>query len=309
MLKSPYQTFSCSTYILDKITSDIQKELAVDPWSWSAGANNQIGLPVIQLFANERFNPPPFAHPLDVVRPAANRGELEQKTVVIDCRPFTKATRFNELVVTNHPEMNLARRRAILHSIWVTSDDYLLRNTMNSLMPIFASWISESLVKRLDMDALSQLKLANIAAWWFWCQCNNKTDLNEGTRNKVYRMVSDATRASFDSVEEDLDGIEYFDDIVTFCNETKERLNKPSIKHLDPGALIQLTTGVWMGVHAREIMAVAVEYPPYLAAVVYSALHERGMRSAQFTKLVQRFVTRPDIKGFKNSIDKLATAE
>ena len=56
-------------------------------------------------------------------------------------------------------------------------------------------------------------------------------------------------------------------------------------------------------------MAVAVEYPPYLAAVVYSALHERGMRSAQFTKLVQRFVTRPDIKGFKNSIDKLATAE
>lgn len=309
MLKSPYQTFSCSGYILDKIVGDVQKELAVDPFSWSQLAGNKIGHPVVQLFSNDRFNPTPFAHPIDVVRPGVNRGEQESKEVVVDCRPFTKTSRFNELTVTNHPEMELARRRGVLHAIWVTSDSYLLRNTLNALMPIFSSWVSESIAKRLDMDAISQLKIANIAAWWFWCQCNEKDDLDGNTRNKVLRLISDATRSSFETVEEDLTGIEYFDDITTFCDEAKERLSNPRVKHLDPGALIQLATGVWMGTHAREIMAVAIEYPPYLAAVVYSALHERGMRSAQFTKLVQRFVTRPDVKGFKHSIDQLSTME
>lgn len=308
MFKSPYQTFSCSGYILDKLTQEIQKELAVDQWGWTQPLDNRIGVEVLQLKANDRFNPASFAHPIDVIRPGA-RGTEEKRLVLIDVRPFTKANRYNEMSVTNSVEMGVAQRRAQLHSIWITSDAYLLRNTVGALMPIFASWISESIAKRLDMDAISQLKVANIAAWWYWCQYNEKEDLNEGTRNKIYRIIADATRSSFDSVEEDLGEIQYFSDITTFCEEAKERLNNPRIKHLDPGALIQLSTGVWVGTHAREIMAVAIEYPPYLAAVVYTALHERGMRSAQFTKLVQRYITRPDIKGFKQSIDQLAQSE
>ena len=66
-----------------------------------------------------------------------------------------------------------------------------------------------------------------------------------------------------------------------------------------------MASGGWMGTWAREIMSVAIEYPPYFATVVYTALHERGMRAALFTKMVQRFATRPELKGFKNSIDSL----
>lgn len=56
-------------------------------------------------------------------------------------------------------------------------------------------------------------------------------------------------------------------------------------------------------------MSVAIEYPPYLIAVVYSAMHERGTRSAMFAKFVQRFTTRPEMKGFKAAIDRLSVTE
>ena len=302
---SPYQTNSCSGYILEKIIQEIQAEIKMDPWASMQSLNNELGNPVRLLFTNSKFNPKPFAHPLDIVE-HHGAGIDERNAVIMDIRPFTKFSPQHGMVVTNYAEHALATRRVILHSIWSTSDAYLLQNVCGSLMCIFSAWISESIVKRLDMDAITQLKIANIAAWWFWCQYNKEEDLNQTNRPKIYKLISEATRAGYDTVEADLDGLEYFDDIEGFCNTVKEATDKPSIKHLDAGALTQLTSGCWMGVHSREIMSVCIEYPPYLAAVVYSALHDRGMRSAQFTKLVQRFVTRPDIKGFKAAIDHLS---
>lgn len=305
MKQSPYQTFSCSGYTLEKIIQELQAEATIDLHSSMQTTNNELGNPVRLLYTNLKFNPKPFAHPLDIVEHTGQRRD-EQKTVVQDIRPFTKSSQQHGVVVTNYAEHALAMRRALLHSIWVTSDSYLLRNVCSPLMCIFASWVSESIAKRLDMDAITQLKIANIAAWWFWCQYNIPEDLTQETRSKIYKLIADSTRSSFDTVESDLEDLEYFDDIEGFCAAVKESTDNPRIKHLDPGALIQLTSGVWMGVHSREIMSVCLEYPPYLASVVYSALHDRGMRSTPFTKLVQRFITRPDIKGFKTSIDYLA---
>lgn len=305
MKQSPYETFSCSGYTLEKIIQEIQAEATIDLHSSMQTADNELGNPVRLLFTNPRFNPKPFAHPLDIIE-YSGKGRDEVKSVVQDVRPFTKLSPTHGVVITNYAEHALAMRRALLHSIWVTSDSYLLRNVCSPLMCIFAAWISESIAKRLDMDAVTQLKIANVAAWWFWCQYNTPEDVTEGNRSKIYKLISESTKSSFDTVESDLSDLEYFDDIESFCSAVKDGTDNPRVKHLDPGALIQLTSGVWMGVHSREIMSVCTEYPPYLASVVYSALHDRGMRSTQFTKLVQRFSTRADIKGFKTSIDFLA---
>lgn len=305
MKLSPYETFSCTGYILEKIIQEVQSEVTIDSWSSMNSIDNQLGNPVRLLFANSKFNPKPFAHPLDIVE-HHGAGRNERKTVVQDVRPFTKASPQSGPVVTNYAEHALAQRRAVLHAIWTTSDAYLLRNVCGSLVCVFSAWVSESIAKRLDMDAISQLKIANIAAWWFWCQYNQPEDITSATRSKIYKLISESTRAGYETVEADLENLEYFDDVEGFCTAVKETSDKAQLKHLDPGALIQLTSGVWMGVNAREIMSVCLEYPPYLAAVVYSALHERGMRNAGFTKLVQRFSTRADIKGFKAAIDHLS---
>ncbi len=304
MKSSPYETFACSSYIIDKLSTEIQNEITIDQYRAFTTVDNNLGSPVLALNSNMHFNPNPFPHPISALL-NKGRGDLEHPCVVIDVRPFTKMSQHHGAQVTKSIDYQLAIRRASLHGIWTTSDQFLLTNSLSSVMQIFASWIAESICKRLDIDSLTQLKIANIAAWWFWCQYNHKESLTDQTRPKIYRAIAEATRSSFETVEEDLDEITYFDDLESFIKEVKDRSDHPSIKHLDPASLIQLASGGWMGTWAREIMSVAIEYPPYFAAVVYTALFERGMRSAGFTKLVQRFLSRPEIKGFKNSLDQL----
>ena len=64
---SPYQTNSCSGYILEKIIQEIQAEIKMDPWASMQSLNNELGNPVRLLFTNSKFNPKPFAHPIDIV--------------------------------------------------------------------------------------------------------------------------------------------------------------------------------------------------------------------------------------------------
>lgn len=304
MKLSPHETFACTGYIIDKLSNEIQTEITIDPFRAFTHLDYNLGNDVYVLNSNLSFNPKPFAHPIDIIRDK-NDGQYKRDVTVMDVRPFTKMSPHHGAMVTKNVDYDIACRRGLLHSIWTTSDRFLLSNCLSSIAQVFASWISESICKRLDVDALTQLKIANIASWWFWCQYNEKEDLTETTRPRIYRLIAEATRSSFDSVEEDLNDIEYFDDIESFIAEVKDRSDNPRLKHLDPASLIQLASGGWMGTWAREIMSVAIEYPPYFATVVYTALHERGMRSALFTKMVQRFATRPELKGFKNAIDSL----
>ena len=303
MKQSPYETFACTGYELNKIINEIQLELVVDRYGSMMDLSNEVGEPCVALVSNLKFNPKPFSHPLDIV---VKNGD---KMVIGDVRPFTKISKLNGFDITKTVEYDLARRRAVLHSIWKTADQYLLQNALSPLTQIYASWISESLSKHLNVDAFTQLKIANIAAWWFWCQCNKEEGLDDYKRSKIYREICEATRSSYETVEEDLNDIAYFDSIETFCEEVKSRTDATRLKHLDPASLIQLASGGWMGTWSREIMSVAIEYPPYLIAVVYSAMHERGTRSAMFSKFVQRFATRPELKGFKTAIDRISSVE
>ena len=301
MKHSPHETFACTGYIIDKLALELGAEISIGHANAFTYLPSEVGNDVYALNSNLNFNPKPFPHPIDMIK----KDHEEREISVIDVRPFTKMSQYHGPQVTKNVDYDIACRRGLLHGIWRSTDRFLLSNSLSAIGQIYASWISEAICKRLDVDALTQLKIANIAAWWFWCQCNEKEDLTENTRPRIYRMIAETTRSSFDSVEEDLDGIEYFDDIEAFILEVKERSDNPRLKHLDPASLIQLASSGWMGTWAREIMSVAIEYPPYFATVVYTALHERGMRSALFTKLVQRYATRPELKGFKNSIDSL----
>lgn len=304
MKSSPYETFTCVGYELEKIVLETQRELTVGSHSSMNSFDNATGNVVFGLFSNITFNPKPFAHPIDIVK-NQGRGDWEEKLVLVDLRPFTKVSKISQYDVTKVVEYDLARRRGVLHSIWSTSDGYLVQNVCGPMMQIYCAWISESISRHLNIDTFTQQKIANIAGWWWWCQSNTKEELTEVHRARIYREIAEATRSSYDTVSADLEGIEYFDDLEVFCNEVKERTGGNRIKHLDPASVVQLSAGSWMGTWAREIMAVSIEYPPYFISVVYTAMHERGTRSAPFSKLVQRFLGRPELKGFKESVERM----
>lgn len=299
MINSPYQTLACSGYDPADIIMAAEKEMILDPYASMIPFENGIGGQVMGLFSNTRFNPVAFAHPIDLkVRDA--------KIYVVDVRPFTKVSKLELFGVTKHTDYELARRRGTLHAIWNSSDVFLIQNSAVSLMPVFSAWISESIARHLSIEGFEQLKIANLAAWWYYCQCNEKVELDSIKKAKLYRLVSEANRCTVEAVEEDLKDIPYFDSLLTFVEVVKEQVGSPRVKHLDSGVLLQLCSGGWMGTWSREIMAACTEYPPYFTAVVYTALHDRGTRSSQFAKFVQRFATRPEMRAFKTSIERLS---
>lgn len=299
MINSPYQTLACSGYDPAEIIMAAEKEMILDPYASMVPFENNIGGQVMGLFSNARFNPVAFAHPIDLkVRDA--------KIHVVDVRPFTKISKLELFGITKHTDYELARRRGTLHAIWNSNDAFLIQNTAVSLMPVFSAWISESIARHLSIEGFEQLKIANLAAWWYYCQCNENAELDSVKKAKLYRLVSEANRCTVEAVEEDLKDVPYFDSVLTFVDVVGEQVGSPRVKHLDSGVLLQLCSGGWIGTWSREIMAACTEYPPYFTAVVYTALHDRGTRSSQFAKFVQRFATRPEMRAFKTSIERLS---
>lgn len=306
MKTSPYQTISCIGYALNDITTNLERLLLQYSPDTLENANTPLGNALYLFNANTESKIKPFAHPIEV--PVDFLGKKET-AVVIDVRSFTTVSRLSQVKISNDTEWRFAKMRGYLHCIWSSTDRFALNNLIPTLMPIYCSWVSESIVKRLDVNPLSQLKIAILGGFYFWCQCNPKESYSDGIKVKLGARIAEATRASYDEVMDLITDLDYMSELSDFTTAVAEKGESLRLEKLDPASLLQMMNGCWYGTNAREIASVAVEYPPYLAAMVYFSIHERGLRSAQFTKLVQRFGTKPEFIAFGRGISNLNAAE
>lgn len=307
MKNSPYETISC-TYQLNDIRNNVERLLISDGGGGSTIERFEapLGEPVYLFNANSGQQIKPFAHPIDVERDGVMGKE---KVVVVDVRPFTRVDRAGSVRISDDTEYRFATMRGYLHAIWSSADRFALGNLVPTLMPVYAAWISESLVKRLDIAPTSQLNVAIIAAFYYWCQCTPKEDYNDGVKVKLAARIAESTRASYDDVMNVIGELDYLNEMADFTQALADKGESLRLKNIEPASLLQIVNGCWYGTNNREIASVAVEYPPYLAAMVYFSMHDRGLRSAPFTKLVQRFGHKQEFVGFSRGISNLRGAE
>ena len=94
-------------------------------------------------------------------------------------------------------------------------------------------------------------------------------------------------------------------DLAGLVTALKSTSGGVRLDKLDIAALYQVSTGAWMGSNGRSIMEVAIEYPPYIVALTYKALTEKGYRRSRFFEYVSLFDRRSEINNLPNSLEYL----
>jgi hypothetical protein len=77
--------------------------------------------------------------------------------------------------------------------------------------------------------------------------------------------------------------------INDFCSDVVRILENSRLQDFNAGVLITVLANTWYGINSKENIAVAIEYPPVMAAIVYTALVEKTYRNSIIAKITERY--------------------
>lgn len=228
---------------------------------------------------------PAFGHPLLV-----SFGK-EQTDLFLDMRPYGKWDPHNQRFnIRNEVEYNLQALRGRLNLIWMQESPTLLRDVSQIATDVFASWVSENVVRRFAMDPQEQKTLAVYAAFFYQCLFVDSTEeLTDPVRHRMAATIARATRIQAQEVLEVIDRFQTpLKGLGEFCQWMKDVTKSVRLTEMNPALLIQILGGTWFGSNARELVAVALEHPPTWIAILYSAYNERTYKHSGIATIAGR---------------------
>lgn len=287
---SPYETVATRGFVIDKVTSELNKYLALsDKEAISTDFENVLRVIPSEIPGIAATPVPAFAHPIKVTN----------EDYFVDVRPFTKVNMSKvELTVTNPIEYFFNTVRAKLCSLWDSErSDYFFRDTSALPMNIYSSWVSENVARRFSLDHATQYKLMILSALFYQSLfVSNEEWNNEEHRSAtVLRIVRDLRVDSNDvfALLEEMKELP-FENIDDFCKLASTILGTVRLEKLNTALLFTILGNTWMGFNAREVACVSLEHIPTFFTMVYGSIVERGLMYSAFSKLVKRKASKND---------------
>ena len=279
---SAYETTIGSKYVMDNVRNSIEKAIVVHDLSYDnctgvgIKPSNEI-YPLGITNANGKFDEVPvFAHPL-LVTHGKDRYLCSDYRHVLD----------SENKVKNIVEFNFTRLKTILALKWY-SDKNRLRTDLSFVASIFAAWISDTVSKRYMLDPRDQLLLMIISDYYFQSQFLAEPP-SEDDKQKFAIHTMKVFKAPSNLIFEAYDKMGPLLNINQFCEDMVKVLDNPRLQGFNSGALITILANTWYGYNAKENIAVALEYPPVMTSLVYTALVEKSYRNSILAKITERY--------------------
>lgn len=281
MFRTPYETTACSSYPLREIVSSLQHALANGELGTAKTLKNA---PVEDL----REVPPhnksttPFSHPVVFEDVSGNT------RFAIDTRPFVSQMRADDSIRINAPgEYQFMVLRGMLTMGWARGEMADFASFGDIAPRVFIRLVAESLVRRLSLTPESQMQLSIIVGFYYFSLFEDKPKFDERDTIKVATRISRVTAIKVDQILSVIEPLDVIKNLDGLCQTIKSVLTTPRAELLTPLLIVSSTSGQWFGAASREIMAAALEYPPYLFAMIYLSVNDRGYRNAPLTKLVE----------------------
>jgi hypothetical protein len=282
IFRSAYDTLACSGFVMDRIEHGIEAVLHtghLQPIPESGARMLAGGAAVADAV-------PAFAHPV-VLKSKDLAGD-----VVVDVRAFGKYDPHQgQFVVRNKGDFAFTVLRGKINQVWTKEAPRLLLNVNPLGMRMFASWISENVARRFDLNPKEQTNLQILAAFYYYSLFMEQHPFSSTEKHKHAAAVIKATGINGSLV---MDVVERFEQpiasITEFCAVASEVTESVRLKDLTDGLLIALLGGTWYGAggNAKEVLAVALEHPPTWLAIVATAANDRSYKNSYITKLLER---------------------
>lgn len=164
-----------------------------------------------------------------------------------------------------------------------------LRDISPMGLMIYAHWMGEAIAKRFALDARQQLQVSVFAGVFY---LNNFWDKTKAESEDIAYLVSAITRICGYRHSDVIDIIEthpIIENTEQFCNAVKEFTQSVRLEDFNPATLYGVVSGSWFSSNSgRELVCVAVEYPPVWLTLLFQAICNRSFKKAGLTQLVER---------------------
>lgn len=285
MFKFPYETTPCASYQISSVRKALMHALVsgeLSPVTSLATSGTKAGetLKGVLEVPPSLKSIPAFSQPVWL-------DGMNREALVLDTRAFVSEKRDGTLKVTNPTEYRFASLKAVFIRSWIVGGAEEQSGFGDFPATVFSRILSEGLVRRLGLSPLDQMNVSVISAYYYFCLfLPNDTQLTENLKVKLASRVARATRVNLEKTLAILDVLPFLKDINDYLSALKEYLNTPRLDKVNVGFLYAAIGGVWFGAHARESVAMALEYPPVFLAMLYLSLTDRSYHRAYFTKTV-----------------------
>lgn len=286
MFLTPYQTTACSAYEVKGIQSALQRaEIHGDlaPAVTLKGTTLK-GVYIVPPYVKDIA---PFSMPLSF----ESQNGL---AVAVDVRGLTKVGGDQKFKIVAGAEYEGAIIRAALTLGWMKDGPNEMRRFNDIAAKVFIRLLSESLSRRLNLGPYEQQALTVVTGLFYYSNfmversAAKGEDFSQDDKDRIAVAVSRLTRISPQTVANFLSvDLPLITNLDTYCDALRAVVQSPRLERVDAALIMTLMGGLWFGGNARQLMAVALEYPPVWLALIYQALTDRSFHGAQLTKMVE----------------------
>lgn len=293
MIIEPKDATSCSFIKLDGIVRDLEGYALSHNSAQLQPLNNAVGKDLYMLVAGTECRAKPFGIPVKVkIR--------DKECYVIDARQVTAISALNAFKVTNQPDFDLLGWVGLMTAIWDSEDKSLVANLAADLSPIYATWLSSTISAAFNLAVDQRTEVSIVAAYFYWSLLGIEENVD-----KISSRIAKDMKLDFNKVIEVVETSGELKNLADFVEALKATTGGVRLEKFDIASLYQVSTGVWMGSNGRNIMEIAIEYPPYIVALTYKALTEKSYRRSRFFEYVSLFDRRMEISQLPGALDYL----
>lgn len=292
MILTPQESKVMDGRPFDAIISGLQRALAANMLVRLEGSDKIYAVTIL----DESI--PAFSMPITVM------DVMGRRRICIDVRKNNREYTINEVTGTFKPalltETNFLVNLAIAQDIW-REGPAEFNNVYFDACRIYAMWLAMKTSKRLVLSAQQQNELVISFAYYWLTRYNSESFINENYYNFIVNKISTLFGFNQNEVYTILNRFNkvVFEDIDVFCKTLSQVIDNPKMKTFNRVLLQTMILGSWLGgVNARELTAVAVEYPPVFLTILYRALNERSFKNSDITQLAMKLLNKAKQDGY-----------
>ncbi|HWT40887.1 MAG TPA: hypothetical protein VN081_06525 [Dongiaceae bacterium] len=226
---------------------------------------------------------PPYTHPMIMDPRSWNSGCPD---VVVDTRAFTKSAGQGSPILAasgQQADWDFFKLYARLAHRWVCGYANDFKHLGHVAPTVFIRWLSGVVVSRLNLSPFEHVGVTAVTGYYFYCLFLNREDVDGSEKLKISQQVARVTQIPATKVLEYIDRItEAPMDINGYVTALREAVDTSRFDKFTPALVYQMIVGHWWGAHAREVIAVALEYPPAFYAILFTAFTNKGVKRSVF---------------------------
>lgn len=283
MIATPQETAILNKRGYDRIMSELIKSISLNQLKPLADSNGVICGVV------EDDHIPPFNLPLHV------RDVVGREYVCIDLRQENRGFTLTEDGQYYQPklltETNFLTNLAISQYIWMTNLS-LYNPIYFDAARIYGYWLGMKVAKKLVLGPKEQNELIVYFTYFFITRSYIGETLQQMEYDSILNKISNLTLISYQEVEAVLSSVDkrIFVGLDDLCAHIAENAVNPKLSKFNRILLQGILITGWMGINARELVAVASEYPPAFMCLIYRALNERAYKDTDIAQVTLRLL-------------------